>query len=82
MISITEKYMRLQFPTVSKPYQPSVNTDTGKVLEMNSFKKKKIKNLMRYLLRKHQNILSSQNTMPASNHGFDAITHEIKFSSH
>ncbi|MBP6424319.1 MAG: DNA mismatch repair protein MutS [Flavobacterium sp.] len=80
MISITEKTLQdLQFPTVLETLSAICNTDIGKqkALEITPFKDKE--NLMEALLQTSEYVSSFQNNNAIPNHGFDAITHEIKF---
>ncbi|MFV8355174.1 endonuclease MutS2 [Flavobacterium sp. XS1P32] len=80
MISITEKTLQdLQFPTVLETISTICNTDIGKekALEITPFKDKD--SLMRALLQTSEYVSSFQNNNAIPNHGFDAITHEIKF---
>ena len=80
MISITEKTLQdLQFPTVLETISTICNTDIGKekALEITPFKDKDT--LMRALLQTSEYVSSFQNNNAIPNHGFDAITHEIKF---
>ena len=82
MISITEKTLQdLQFPTVLETISTICNTDIGKekALEITPFKDKDT--LMRALLQTSEYVSSFQNNNAIPNHGFDAITHEIKFLS-
>jgi DNA mismatch repair protein MutS2 len=80
MISITEKTLQdLQFPTVLETLSAICNTDIGKqkALEITPFKDKE--SLMESLLQTSEYVSSFQNNNAIPNHGFDAITHEIKF---
>lgn len=80
MISITEKTLQdLQFPTVLETLSAICNTDIGKqkALEITPFKDKQ--SLMEALLQTSEYVSSFQNNNAIPNHGFDAITHEIKF---
>lgn len=80
MISITEKTLQdLQFPTVLETLSAICNTDIGKQksLEITPFKDKE--SLMEALLQTSEYVSSFQNNNAIPNHGFDAITHEIKF---
>ena len=80
MISITEKTLQdLQFPTVLETLSVICNTDIGKqkALEITPFKDKE--SLMEALLQTSEYVSSFQNNNAIPNHGFDAITHEIKF---
>jgi DNA mismatch repair protein MutS2 len=80
MISITEKTLQdLQFPTVLETLSSICNTDIGKqkALEITPFKDKET--LMEALLQTSEYVSSFQNNNAIPNHGFDAITHEIKF---
>ena len=80
MISITEKTLQdLQFPTVLETLSAICNTDIGKqkALEITPFKDKE--SLMQALLQTSEYVSSFQNNNAIPNHGFDAITQEIKF---
>lgn len=80
MISITEKTLQdLQFPTVLETISTICNTDIGKqkALEITPFKDKET--LMQALMQTSEYVSSFQNNNAIPNHGFDAITHEIKF---
>jgi DNA mismatch repair protein MutS2 len=80
MISITEKTLQdLQFPTVLETLSAICNTDIGKqkALEITPFKDKE--SLIEALLQTSEYVSSFQNNNAIPNHGFDAITHEIKF---
>jgi len=82
MISITEKTLQdLQFPTVLETISAICNTDIGKqkALEIKPFKDKE--NLMNALMQTSEYVSSFQNNNAIPNHGFDAITYEIKFLS-
>jgi DNA mismatch repair protein MutS2 len=80
MISITEKTLQdLQFPTVLETLSAICNTDIGKqkALEIIPFKDKET--LMNALMQTSEYVSSFQNNNAIPNHGFDAITYEIKF---
>ncbi|WP_281324000.1 DNA mismatch repair protein MutS [Flavobacterium sp. IMCC34518] len=80
MISITEKTLQdLQFPTVLETISDICNTDIGKqkALEITPFRDKDT--LMSALLQTSEYVSSFQNNNAIPNHGFDAITYEIKF---
>lgn len=80
MISITEKTLQdLQFPTVLETLSAICNTDIGKqkALEIVPFKDKKT--LMTALMQTSEYLSSFQNNNAIPNHGFEAITYEIKF---
>ncbi|MDI6049012.1 DNA mismatch repair protein MutS [Flavobacterium sp. XS2P24] len=80
MISITEKTLQdLQFPTVLETISTICNTDIGKqkALEITPFKDKET--LMQALMQTSEYVSTFQNNNAIPNHGFDAITHEIKF---
>jgi DNA mismatch repair protein MutS2 len=80
MISITEKTLQdLQFPTVLETISAICNTDIGKqkALEITPFKDKET--LMDALMQTSEYVSSFQNNNAIPNHGFDAITYEIKF---
>lgn len=80
MISITEKTLQdLQFPTVLETISAICNTDIGKekALEITPFKEKET--LIKALMQTTEYVSSFQNNNAIPNHGFDAITYEIKF---
>ena len=80
MISITEKTLQdLQFPTVLEIISTICNTDIGKqkALEITPFTDQQT--LMQALMQTSEYVSSFQNNNAIPNHGFDAITHEIKF---
>nr|WP_315224931.1 DNA mismatch repair protein MutS [uncultured Flavobacterium sp.] len=80
MISITEKTLQdLQFPTVLETISAGCNTDIGKekALQITPFRDKET--LMQALMQTSEYVSSFQNNNAIPNHGFDAITHEIKF---
>ena len=80
MISITEKTLQdLQFPTVLETISEICNTDIGKqkALEITPFRDKDT--LMSALLQTSEYVSSFQNNNAIPNHGFDAISYEIKF---
>ncbi|RTY75249.1 DNA mismatch repair protein MutS [Flavobacterium sp. ZB4P23] len=80
MISITEKTLQdLQFPTVLETISTICNTDIGKqkALEITPFKDKET--LVQALMQTSEYVSSFQNNNAIPNHGFDAITYEIKF---
>ncbi len=80
MISITEKTLQdLQFPTVLETISALCNTEIGseKVLLIEPFKDKPT--LMQSLLQTSEYRSSFDNNNALPNHGFDAISHEIKF---
>lgn len=80
MISITEKTLQdLQFPTVLETISDGCNTDIGKekALQIKPFRDKE--ELMQSLMQTSEYVSSFQNNNAIPNHGFEAITHEIKF---
>ncbi len=80
MISINEKTLQdLQFPTVLETISEICNTDIGKqkALGIKPFRDKET--LMNALMQTSEYVSSFQNNNAIPNHGFDAITHEIKF---
>lgn len=80
MISITEKTLQdLQFPTVLETISDICNTDIGKekALQITPFRDKE--SLMDALYQTSEYVSSFQNNNAIPNHGFDAITHELKF---
>jgi DNA mismatch repair protein MutS2 len=80
MISITEKTLQdLQFPTILETISDICNTDIGKqkAREITPFRDKET--LMSALMQTSEYVSSFQNNNAIPNHGFDAITYEIKF---
>ena len=80
MISITEKTLQdLQFPTILETLSSLCNTDIGKqkALQIIPFKEKEV--LMNALLQTSEYLSSFQNNNAIPNHGFEAITNELKF---
>ncbi|KRD10444.1 DNA mismatch repair protein MutS [Flavobacterium sp. Root901] len=80
MISITDKTLQdLQFPTVLETISDGCNTDIGKekALQIKPFRDKE--ELMSALMQTSEYVSSFQNNNAIPNHGFDAISHEIKF---
>ncbi len=80
MISITEKTLQdLQFTTVLETISSICNTDLGKqkALEIVPFKDKLT--LMEALMQTSEYVSSFDNNNAIPNHGFENITHEIKF---
>jgi DNA mismatch repair protein MutS2 len=80
MISITEKTLQdLQFPVILDTISTICNTEIGKLkaLEITPFRDKDT--LIQALLQTSEYVSSFQNNNAIPNHGFDAITHEIKF---
>ncbi|WP_300564566.1 DNA mismatch repair protein MutS [Flavobacterium sp.] len=80
MISINEKTLQdLQFSTVLETISAICNTDIGKqkALEIIPFKDEET--LMTALHQTSEYVSSFQNNNAIPNHGFDAISHEIKF---
>jgi DNA mismatch repair protein MutS2 len=80
MISITDKTLQdLQFPSVLETLSLICNTDIGKqkALEIVPFKEQGL--LMDALMQTSEYLSSFQNNNAIPNHGFDAISHEIKF---
>jgi DNA mismatch repair protein MutS2 len=80
MISITEKTLQdLQFPTVLETISAACNTDIGaqKALEITPFKDKET--LLKALLQTSEYKSSFENNNAIPNHGFENISHEIKF---
>jgi len=80
MVSITEKTLQdLQFPTVLETISDGCNTDIGKekALQIKPFRDRE--ELMQALMQTSEYVSSFQNNNAIPNHGFDAITHEIKF---
>ncbi|OIV40708.1 endonuclease MutS2 [Flavobacterium johnsoniae] len=80
MISITEKTLQdLQFPTVLETISAGCNTDIGKEKALNITPFRDKETLMQALMQTSEYVSSFQNNNAIPNHGFDAITHEIKF---
>ena len=80
MISITPKTLQdLQFPTVLESLSLLCNTELGKQksLQIVPFKERTV--LMDALLQTSEYLSSFQNNNAIPNHGFDAITNEIRF---
>ena len=80
MISITEKTLQdLQFPTILETISEICNTDIGKqkALEIKPFREKE--DLTKALMQTTEYVSSFQNNNAIPNHGFDAISYEIKF---
>ena len=80
MISITEKTLQdLQFPTILETIAAGCNTEIGaqKALEITPFKDKI--SLTKGLLQTSEYRASFDNNNAIPNHGFDNISHEIKF---
>lgn len=80
MIAITEKTLQdLQFPTVLETLSDICNTDIGKEKALNITPFREKETLMQALLQTSEYVSSFQNNNAIPNHGFDVITHEIKF---
>ncbi|MFH6936970.1 DNA mismatch repair protein MutS [Flavobacterium sp. FlaQc-30] len=80
MISITEKTLQdLQFPTVLETISAGCNTDIGKEKALQITPFRDTETLMQALMQTSEYVSSFQNNNALPNHGFDAITHEIKF---
>ena len=82
MISITEKTLQdLQFPTVLETISAGCNTEIGaqKALEITPFQDKD--SLMKSLWQTSEYRSSFDNNNAIPNHGFETISHEIKFLS-
>lgn len=80
MISITEKTLQdLQFPTILETISEICNTEIGKekALQITPFRDKE--SLMQALKQTSEYVSSFQNNNAIPNHGFDAITYELKF---
>jgi DNA mismatch repair protein MutS2 len=80
MISITEKTLQdLQFPTVLETISAACNTEIGKqkAHEIIPFKEKEW--LMKSLFQTSEYLSSFDNNNAVPNHGFDCISHEIRF---
>lgn len=80
MISITEKTLQdLQFPTVLETISDGCNTDIGKEKALQIKPIRDREELMQSLMQTSEYVSSFQNNNAIPNHGFDAISHEIKF---
>ncbi|NUY79961.1 DNA mismatch repair protein MutS [Flavobacterium sp. MAH-1] len=82
MISITEKTLHdLQFPTILETVSEACVTDMGKekALGIKPFRNKE--DLMDALSQTSEYVSSFQNNNAIPNHGFEPISHEIKFLS-
>lgn len=80
MISITDKTLKdLEFNTVLQTISERCNTEIGKqkAIEIVPFKNKET--LMNALLQTSEYLSSFTNNNAIPNHGFDTITHDIKF---
>ncbi|MDI1316633.1 DNA mismatch repair protein MutS [Flavobacterium sp.] len=80
MISITDKTLQdLEFNTVLQTISERCNTEIGKqkALEIIPFKDKE--SLMNILLQTSEYLSSFSNNNAIPNHGFDNLTHDIKF---
>ena len=80
MISITEKTLDdLQFPTVLNAIASHCITDLGKENALKIYPFKEKQTLMDALMQTSEYVSSFENNNAIPNHGFEAITHEIKF---
>lgn len=80
MISITPKTLQdLQFPTVLDSLSLLCNTELGKQKSLQIVPFKEQSDLMDALLQTSEYLSSFQNNNAIPNHGFDAITNEIRF---
>ena len=80
MISITPKTLQdLQFPTVLESLSVLCNTELGKHKSVQIVPFKERTDLMSALLQTSEYLSSFQNNNAIPNHGFDAISYEIKF---
>jgi DNA mismatch repair protein MutS2 len=80
MISITDKTLQdLQFSTILETVSAICNTDIGKAKALEIKPLQDQESLMDALLQTYEYVASFQNNNAIPNHGFDAITHEIKF---
>ncbi len=80
MISITDKTLQdLQFPTILETISAICNTEIGKekALTIKPFSDKE--SLLQALKQTSEYVSSFDNNNAIPNHGFDPITHEIKF---
>ena len=80
MISITDKTLQdLQFPTILETLSERCNTELGKekALQIKPFADEE--SLMSALLQTSEYVSSYQNNNAIPNHGFESISHEIKF---
>ncbi len=80
MISISEKTLQdLQFPTVLETLSEICNTDIGKQKALEIVPLKDENSLMQSLWQTSEYRSSFDNNNAVPNHGFENITHEIKF---
>ncbi len=80
MISITPKTLQdLQFPTILESLSILCNTELGKQKSLQIIPFKEKDDLMRALLQTSEYLSSFENNNAIPNHGFDAITNEIRF---
>ena len=80
MISISEKTLQdLQFPTVLETLSEICNTDIGKQNALEIVPLKDENSLMQSLWQTSEYRSSFDNNNAVPNHGFENITHEIKF---
>ena len=80
MISITEKTLQdLQFSTVLETVSTICNTDIGKQKALEIKPLQDEQSLMTALYQTSEYVSSFQNNNAIPNHGFDAISHEIRF---
>ena len=80
MISITPKTLQdLQFPTVLESLSLLCNTELGKQKSLQIVPFKEKVDLVSALLQTSEYLSSFQNNNAIPNHGFDAISHEIRF---
>ncbi len=80
MVSITPKTLQdLQFPTVLESLSVLCNTELGKSKSVQIVPFKERTDLMSALLQTSEYLSSFQNNNAIPNHGFDSISHEIKF---
>ena len=77
---VTDKILQdLQFPTILETISESCVTDLGKDKAMAIKPFRDRENLMDALLQTSEYVSSFQNNNAIPNHGFDPISHEIKF---
>lgn len=80
MISITEKTLQdLEFNTVLQSISDRCNTEIGKEKALNIVPYKNKETLMNELLQTSEYLSSFTNNNAIPNHGFENITHDLKF---
>jgi DNA mismatch repair protein MutS2 len=80
MIAITEKTLQdLEFNTVLQAISDRCNTEIGKQKALNIIPFKDKETLMKALLQTSEYVSSFSNNNAIPNHGFDNLSHDIKF---